>query len=138
MNPTRLQAPGADTPLTPLSPGGFDRKRQRGMGVFGFMFILVVLAGVGVMAMQALPTFLEYQNIVKAVNKAAADGPVAANIRHTFDKATQIDDIKSISGKDLILEKGVGDRTVVKFAYNKEIVMYAPLYLLIKYQGQSN
>ena len=30
-----------------------------------------------------------------------------------------------------------GDKVVVKFAYNKEIHMAGPTYLLIKYEGQT-
>jgi hypothetical protein len=47
-----------------------------------------------------LPTLIELQNITKAVNRAK-DGSTVAEVRTTFDKAAQIDDIKSISGKDL-------------------------------------
>ncbi len=47
-----------------------------------------------------------------------------------------IDDIKSINGKDLDISKD-GDKVVVKFAYTREIHMFGPAYLLLKYAGQS-
>jgi hypothetical protein len=53
-----------------------------------------------------------------------------------FDKAAQIDDIKSISGKDLDVAKNNG-RTTVSFAYSKEIHISGPAYLLLKYNGQT-
>ena len=53
-----------------------------------------------------------------------------------FDKAAAIDDIKSISGKDLDVTKE-GDKVVVKFAYQREIHLVGPAYLLLKYSGQS-
>jgi hypothetical protein len=57
-------------------------------------------------------------------------------VRTIFDKAAQIDDIKSIAGKDLEVTKD-GDKIVVAFAYTKEIHMAGPAFLLLKYNGKS-
>ena len=57
-------------------------------------------------------------------------------VRQIFDRAAQIDDIKSIEGKDLAISKE-GDQMLVKFAYNREIHMFGPAFLLLKYTGQS-
>ncbi|MGY8902966.1 MAG: DUF4845 domain-containing protein [Burkholderiales bacterium] len=108
---------------------------QRGVSLIGILFVGGVLVVAGVVGAQALPTFLEYQIILKATNKAALAGS-AAEARANFDKAAQIDDIKSIRGKDLDVTKE-GDKTVVKFAYNKEIHLAGPAYLLLKYAGSS-
>jgi len=78
---------------------------------------------------------VEYQATLKAVQKASA-GNTVTEVRQIFDKAAQIDDINSISGKDLDISKD-GDRVVVKFAYKREIHMFGPAYLLLKYAGQS-
>jgi hypothetical protein len=111
------------------------KSRQTGLSFFGLIFVIVVLVGLGALGAQAFPTVVEFQSIKKAVDKAKV-GNTPAEVRTIFDKATEIDDIKSIKGKDLVVEK-VGDKTVVKFAYNKEIPMFGPAYLLLKYEGQS-
>jgi hypothetical protein len=111
------------------------KSRQRGLSFFGVVFVIVVLVSVGALATQALPTALEYQAALKAAQKASSE-PTIPQIRQTFDKAAQIDDIKAISGKDLEITKN-GDKWVVKFAYTKEIPMFGPAYLLLKYAGQS-
>jgi hypothetical protein len=111
------------------------KSRQAGISFFGLIFVIAVLAGAGVLAAQAFPTVIEYQSILKAVERAKA-GSSPAEIRSIFDKAAQIDDIKSISGKDLEVTRS-GDRNLVKFAYNKEIHMFGPAFLLLKYTGQS-
>ena len=108
---------------------------QRGVSFIGLLFVAGVLACAGVLAAQAFPTFIEYQAIVKAAEKAKAGGSVP-EVRQIFDKAAQVDDFKAISGKDLDITKN-GDKVVVKFAYNKEIHMAGPTYLLIKYEGQT-
>ena len=109
---------------------------QKGISFLGLVFIMVVLALLGVLGAQALPTLLEYQAISKAVQKSK-EGNTVPEVRAIFDRAAQIDDIKSITGKDLEVSKN-GEKVVVKFAYNREIHMFGPAYLLLKYAGQSN
>lgn len=111
------------------------RSRQRGISFVTLIFILAVLAGVGAIAMQALPSFLEYQAVIKAVNRAK-DGTTVVEIRNAFDRAAQVDNITSITGKDLTITKQ-GDQNVVSFAYDKEFHMFGPAWLLLKYQGSS-
>jgi hypothetical protein len=59
-------------------------------------------------------------------------------IRRAFDRQVSIDQtISSLTGKDLEVTKE-NDRVVIRFAYEKEIELVGPLYLLIKYKGSSN
>lgn len=109
---------------------------QAGISFFGLVFVIAVLAAVGILLAQAFPTFVEYQAIQKAAQKAANEGNTVPEIRNAFDRAAQIDDIKSITGKDLTIGKK-GDKAVVSYAYNKEIHMFGPAYLLLKYSGET-
>jgi hypothetical protein len=111
------------------------KSRQAGVSFFGLIFVLAVLASVGVLGAQAFPTFMEYQAVLKAIEKAKT-GSSPQEVRTIFDRAAQIDDIKSISGKDLEIARD-GDKNLVKFAYTKEIHMFGPAFLLLKYAGQA-
>jgi Tfp pilus assembly major pilin PilA len=111
------------------------KSRQLGISFIGLLFVIGVLASLAVLAAQAFPTVVEYQAILKAAQKASA-GNTVAEVRQIFQRASDIDDIKSISAKDLDVTKN-GDQVVVKFAYNREIHMFGPAYLLLKYAGQS-
>lgn len=111
------------------------KKKQSGVSFLGILFVGGTLAFAGVIAAQVFPTFLEYQAISKAAGKAAT-GSTVPEVRSIFDKAAQIDDIKAIVGKDLEVTKD-GDKIVVGFAYNKEIHLGGPAYLLLKYAGKS-
>jgi hypothetical protein len=111
------------------------KHQQRGISFIGVLFVCVFLVCTGILAAQVLPTLVEFQAINKAVNKAK-EGITVLEVRSIFDKAAQIDDIKSITGKDLEVTKE-GDKTVVSFAYNKEIHMAGPAYLLLKYSNKS-
>ncbi len=111
------------------------KHQQRGISFIGLLFVGGVVACAGILAAQVLPTLIEYQAIAKAANKAK-DGNTVAEVKSIFDKAAAIDDISSISGKDLEVTKE-GDKTVVAFAYTREIHMVGPAFLLLKYNGRS-
>ncbi len=111
------------------------KSAQSGISFLGLLIIVGVLACLGVLGAQAFPTVVEYQAILKAVQKASA-GNTVPEIKLIFDKAAGVDDIKSISAKDLEISKN-GEKVVVKFAYNREIHMFGPAFLLLKYAGSS-
>jgi hypothetical protein len=126
-------------PFSPKSAQPLPR-HQRGIGIVGILFVLVVLAFAGVVGMQAAPTVLEYTKIKKAAEKASNEADVQA-VRASFEKSVLIDDIKSISSKDLKIDKAnraaAHERFTVSFAYDKEIPIYGPVFLLIKYSGST-
>ncbi len=111
------------------------KSRQRGMSIVTLIFILAVLAVIGAVTMKALPSFLEYQAVLKAVDRAKNEGTPNA-VRAAFDRSAQVDSIDSIRGKDLTITRE-GDETVVSFEYEKEFHMIGPAWLLMKYEGRS-
>jgi hypothetical protein len=112
------------------------KSKQRGISFFGLIFFAALLAMAGVVAAQIFPTVIEFLAIQKAAQKAAIEGQTPAEIRMVFDKASAIDDIKSVSPKDLDISK-VGDKVVVAFSYQREIHLVGPAFLTLKYEGRS-
>jgi len=114
------------------------RNDQRGITLFGLMFWAIVVGFVALVTMRVLPTVNEYLTIQKAVKKVAVEGgSTVPEIRNAFDKQKEIEySIQSITGKDLVITKE-NDKIVVSFAYDKEIELMKPVYLLIKYEGRS-
>ena len=111
------------------------RSRQRGLSFLGLVVIGGLLAVTGVIAAQIVPTAIEYQAVVKAVNKAR-QGTSVAEVRSIFDRAAAVDNITSISAKEIEVTKE-GDKIVVSFAYQREIHLVGPAYLTLKYNGNS-
>ncbi len=109
--------------------------KQRGVSFLGLVVVGGFLAMAGVIAAQVFPTFLEYQAIGKAANKASM-GSTVPEVRSLFDKQSAVDDFKSVTGKDLEVTKE-GDKIVVSFAYQREIHLAGPAYLVLKYAGRS-
>jgi len=112
--------------------------RQRGITLLGLLLWAIIIGFVALLAMRVLPTMNEYFTIQKAVNKIASEGfTTVPEIRIAFDKQKEIEySIQSISSKDLDITKE-NDKVVIRFAYDKEVEIMSPVYLLIKYQGSS-
>lgn len=111
------------------------RSSQKGVSFLFPLIFVGMLACIALIAAQVFPTYLEYQGAVKAIHKAK-EGSTPLEVRNIFDKAAQIDDIRTITGKDLTITK-VGDKVVVAFAYTREIHMFGPAYVLLKYAAST-
>ena len=111
------------------------RRQQRGMTFLGLLVVGVIVAYFGIVLAQVVPTYIEYMAVQKAADKASA-GSTVAEVRAIFDRAAVIDDINTISGKDLEIAKE-GDRVVVSYAYIREIHLMGPAHLVMKYEGRS-
>jgi hypothetical protein len=114
------------------------RARQRGVTLFGLMFWSLAIGFLAYLLVRVLPTINEYATIQRAVDKIAAAQPsTVAEARQSFDRQKDLEySISSITGKDLLITKE-NDRVVVGFAYDKEVPIYGPVYVLIKYEGRS-
>jgi hypothetical protein len=112
-------------------------RRQRGITMFGLLFWAIIIGLGALVGMRVVPTMVEYYTIMKAVNRITAEEPgTVPQVRAAFEKQKAIDLITSIGGKDLDITKE-NEKLVVSFAYDSEIELIKPVYLVIKYEGRS-
>ncbi len=111
---------------------------QRGITLFGLLFWAIVVGFVALVGLKVLPTINEFFTVKRAVEKIAASGlSTVPEIRSAFDRQKEIEySIVSIGGQDLDITK-VNEKVTIRFAYDKEIALMGPVYLLIRYEGQS-
>jgi Tfp pilus assembly protein PilX len=123
-----------------MSAGTFCKPRsaQRGMTLFGLLFWAVVVGFGAYVAVRVLPTVNEYATIQRAIDKIVQAAPsTVAEARQAFDKQRELEySITSVTGKDLTVTKE-NDKVVLGFSYNKEVPIYGPVFLMIKYEGRS-
>ncbi|MDQ2734313.1 MAG: DUF4845 domain-containing protein [Pseudomonadota bacterium] len=121
-----------------MNEGFRKRHDQRGITLFGLLFWAVVVGFFALIGMRVLPTLNEYFTIKRTVNKVASEGTTVPEIRAAFQRQQDIEySITSITPKDLTITKE-NDKIVVSFAYDKEVELIKPVYLLIKFEGRSN
>jgi Domain of unknown function (DUF4845) len=112
-------------------------RTERGLTLIGLLLWAIVVAFVALIIVRVLPTINEYSTILRAVQKIAKeDAGSVAQVRAAFDRQKEIEySIASITGKDLLVTKE-NDKLVVRFAYDKEVELFEPVFLLIKYRGE--
>ena len=112
--------------------------RQRGFTLIGLLAWAILVGSVGYLAVRVLPTVTEFYTIRAAVERlAVSPANTVPEIRQAFSKQLQIDQtISSVEAKDLDITKE-NNRVVIAFAYEKEIEIFGPVFLLIKYAGRS-
>jgi hypothetical protein len=110
--------------------------KQRGVSLFGLIFILAVLGGLGLLGMQIVPTVTEYSSIKNAIKIAKSNGTSEREIRQSFDKQANVAYVSAISGKDLDITKH-GNEFEISFEYQKKIPLVGPASLLLEYSGST-
>ncbi|MDC8784076.1 DUF4845 domain-containing protein [Roseateles koreensis] len=113
-------------------------RSQRGVSLLGLLFWAVVLAFGGVVLARVFPAVMEYYTLERVVGRIASENPATVPaVREAFTRAQQIEySIISIGPQDLQISKE-NDKVLISFAYDKEIPLAGPVYLLIKFEGRS-
>jgi hypothetical protein len=114
-------------------------RHLRGVTMMGLLFWAVVVGMSVILIMKIVPAVTEYRTVLSMVNKAAqSGGSTIPEIRAAFDRDKQVQyGVESISSADLDISKDEDGRVVVAFAYDREIELFDPVYLLLKFKGQS-
>jgi Domain of unknown function (DUF4845) len=115
-----------------------SRRQQRGISLIGLIFWGVVISALAAVLIKVFPVVTEYQTISRMVDKLAREGgSTVPEIRASFNTYKTAEyGVESIGAKDLEITKE-DDKIVISFAYDKEIELVDPVFLLIKFKGQS-
>lgn len=116
-------------------------KFQRGISLNTLMLGGAVLALLALLAMKALPPWIEYGNAVKAIKGTAGDGSLkdasVKQVRDAYTKRAEMDDVKSIKPEDLDITKEGGE-LVISFAYEKKVPLFSNVSLVFDFEARSN
>jgi hypothetical protein len=115
----------------------FRIRKQGGVSLTGIIFMLVILGSLFILGMRIVPAVIEYKSIRNAVAQAKARGGSVAQIREAFGKDASVNDITSISGKDLEITRE-GDHFEVAFEYERRIPLVANATLLLAFSGSTD
>jgi hypothetical protein len=111
-------------------------QRQRGLSLVSLIFLGVIAIVLLTIGFKLVPSLIEYLAIDRDVQKIKNEGSTVREIRSAFDKYATIDDIKSISSKDLDITKD-GDGVVITYAYSYSVPLADNVRLVIDYSGST-
>ena len=91
--------------------------------------------------MKALPPWIEYGNLMKAVKGTAADSGLKdaslKQVRDAFGKRADMDDVKSVTPQDLDITKEGGE-LVISFSYTRKVPLFGNASLVFDFEGSSS
>jgi len=112
-------------------------KRQAGIGLFSLIFVGLIIIVLLIIGAKLVPAITEYMAIEKAIQSIRNEADTVPKIRSAFDRYAQIDDIKSIAGKDLDITKDA-ERIVISYAYTYQIPITDNVRLVIDFSGTTS
>ena len=111
-------------------------KRQRGMTMIGVLFVLALIGVIGYAGMRILPLYLNYMKVARSMEATASefkgDATDQAALRRTLEKHWQIEDIDSVSAKDVEVTKE-DSGTVMHVAYDDSAPYVANVSLTVHF-----
>ena len=114
--------------------------RQRGASLISLLVLAIVVGFFMLIGARAFPAVNEYLTIRQAVNKIMRANPASpTDIRSSFEKTVEVEySIHTISASDLNIQV-LGDtgRIRTSFAYNAEVEIFDPVYLMFKFSGSA-
>ena len=115
---------------------GGNSMKQRGLSLIGLIVVLFIVVLLALFAMKVIPSFLEYRTAKTAIELIAPSAQNPAEARRAFENRAAIDDITTITPKDLEITRE-GNQLVIAFAYRKEVPLFGPVGLYIDYAANS-
>jgi Tfp pilus assembly major pilin PilA len=101
-------------------------KKQQGLTLIGFVFILIIVGFFAYMAMKLVPAYAEYMGVVKAMKQLAAEPDLATKTPEeiqrdlAFKGSFQYVDDKTFSAQNIHIKNGAGGGTM-QVKYDKDI-----------------
>jgi hypothetical protein len=115
-------------------------KQQRGLGFASLLLLLVSIVFVAIVGMKLVPAYIEYFTIKKAIAGIVQSGDLRSatvgDVRKSFQRRADVDDIKAVEARDLEITKQ-GDEVVIGFAYEKRVPLFYNISVLIDFAGTS-
>ncbi len=116
-------------------------QKQKGISLSGLLVWSVILILIAISGLRIAPAYIEFSTIQKnltAIIKDTNSQNMDLNqIRLSFNRRAQIDNIKSISGQDIKINKENG-RIVLSAEYTTKIPLIANLSLTIDFEPISD
>lgn len=115
--------------------------KQGGFSLLGMIGWVITVIFVGILAMRVVPSYLEYFTLKKIVtevaNTAASDSATDADIRSTFEKRLDVNNITRVTPRDLVIERGP-QGTVLKLAYAVRQPLAGAASLCLDFEATAN
>jgi hypothetical protein len=117
------------------------RDSQAGVTLVGALIIGMVVVFAAMLAMKMAPAYIEYGTIKSVLATMAQESDYKdmspGEVRDTFNKRAQIDNIKAVTAKDLAIEK-TKDGPIARVDYEERIPLFANVSVVLEFSASTH
>ncbi|MEW6590163.1 MAG: DUF4845 domain-containing protein [Pseudomonadota bacterium] len=115
--------------------------RQRGLSMFGFLFVAILLVMVAMVAMKVVPAYIEFFSVKKILNAMGQDadlkGKSNAEIRSDFSRRASVDYVTVVKPEDLSVDRN-GGVPVISVDYEFRTKLVGNVSLVVDFSASSD
>jgi hypothetical protein len=115
--------------------------KQRGVSMFGFMLVAVVVIIFAMLAMKLVPAYIEFFSVKKILNAMGQDSESTsmsnADIRNSFAKRADVGYVTVVKPSDLEIDRS-GGKMVISTEYEYRTPLVANISLVVDFKASSN
>lgn len=118
-----------------------NAKNQKGITFIGVLIIAALLIFIAIVGMKMMPAYMEYMAVKKVIRAMGQEQLSTMNkneIVKSFNRRKSIDDIKSVTAGDLLVEKDATGNTVVSVEYQVVQPIMGNVSALIDFKASSD
>jgi hypothetical protein len=119
---------------------GNDMKKQHGMSIYGFIYVLVTVGIAGYIGLKAGPNYLEYYSVKNILASMALEEAKnmenVKEIRNAYDRRATIGYVTVVRGEDLEVTKDGGE-TVISASWSVKVPLFASASLVLDFNASS-
>ena len=115
--------------------------KQRGVSMFGFLLVAIVVIMFAMLAMKLVPAYIEFFSVKKILNAMGQDSEVKsmsnAEIRNSFAKRAEVGYVTVVKPADLNVDR-TGGNMVISTEYEYRTPLVANISLIVDFKASSN
>ena len=115
-------------------------RRQSGLSMIGFLFVVIVVLVVVVVGFRVMPAYIEYFSVQKALNQTlyeARDLNDSADVRKGFQRKADAGYIESVTGRDIEITRD-GNAFVATIEWTRKLPLVANVSLLVEFEAKAS
>ncbi|WP_246116339.1 DUF4845 domain-containing protein [Denitromonas halophila] len=112
------------------------KNKQTGLSLIGVLIVGAILGFIFLIGMRTVPVVTEYMAVKRVMNAIINSSPSpevpVSQLRADFEKRAYIDEVKHVSGRDLVIVKR-GNKFEMSVTYSRKVPIAGNVSLLIDF-----
>ena len=111
-------------------------RHQRGLTIFGFLFVAAVVVTIALVSFRIMPAYVEYLSVKKALETSLDDSPTGnlQEVRRAFERKLSAGYIESVRASDVVVSRD-GNAIVASVSWQRILHMIGNASILLEFDA---